>query len=91
MSIVMYYQKNFFLSSAIDEVIRRIQAAGLIEYWHKKFERKWKKVEVKGPKKFNFEHLSGVFYILVFGLMIALLIFFGEFVIGRMLKFHFYV
>lgn len=34
LSIGLYYQNNFFLAAAIDEVIRNLQSGGLIEYWH---------------------------------------------------------
>ncbi|KAL7036921.1 hypothetical protein ACKWTF_008996 [Chironomus riparius] len=78
-NIVMYYYKNFFLKSAIDEALRRILAHGFMEYWSKEFDEtdRWK-IKNKKPIVLTSEHLSGAFNILIIGYFVAVLVLFVE-------------
>lgn len=76
-SIVMYTQKNFYLTEALNEKISLFQAAGLIQYWHI-YERKSFIDDSNPPKILTFHQLLGAFQILLFGCGISLLVFITE-------------
>jgi len=73
-NIVMYYSKNFFLKSAIDEALRSILAHGFMDHWSKEFDRtgRWK-CKDKRPTVLTSEHLLGAFYLLIIGYVAAIL------------------
>lgn len=85
LSVVMYYQKNFFLAPAINDAIQKLQSAGLIEHWHYTFLKK-DKMKIDGCQlaKLNIEQLRGAFEILVVGWSIGLLLLVVEIVLGKM-------
>ena len=76
-SIVMYTQKNFYLTEALNEKISLFQAAGLIQYWHI-YERKNFIDGSNPPKILTFHQLLGAFQILSFGCGISALVFIAE-------------
>lgn len=84
MSVVMYFQKNYFLVPAIDDVIQNLQSGGFIEYWHYEFLKKTCVIsEARGLEKLNLEHLRGAFEILASGLLIAFVAHVSELIISR--------
>ncbi|CAG9809741.1 unnamed protein product [Chironomus riparius] len=83
--IVIYAKKNFFLMQAINEKIEILRAAGLIEYWFllslsKEFENKMP----NHPKVLTFDHLSGCFYIWIFGCSLSILALVFELMIEKL-------
>lgn len=76
-SIVMYTQKNFYLTEALNEKISLFQAAGLIQYWHI-YERKNFIDNSNPPKILTFHQLLGAFQILLCGCGISALVFIAE-------------
>jgi hypothetical protein len=80
-NIAMFFTRNFYLKTAIDEKLRQFDAAGLLSYWISKHaEKKYLSMNegVTGPKKLNLEHLFGVFNIMLIGHAVALIIFIFE-------------
>lgn len=77
-SIVFYTQKNFYLTSAINEKISLFNAVGLIQHWHNYDRRIIKSNDENPPKILNLHHLQGAFQILSCGLCISSLIFTAE-------------
>ncbi|KAL7017000.1 hypothetical protein ACKWTF_010218 [Chironomus riparius] len=72
--IVIYTNKNFYLLQAINDKIEKLIAAGLIEYWHSlSYKKELLNHRPKPPKVLTFNHLSGSFYILIFGCSVACL------------------
>lgn len=71
--VVIYIRKGFFLLEQLNEKIRQLQAAGLIEYWHSEiFDQRYLNIKVKeAPKRIQIEHLSGGFVIFTAGCVIA--------------------
>jgi hypothetical protein len=86
--VVIYCQKNYFLTEAIDEKIEILQAAGLIDYWHSEIiDTRFMKIEEsKQPKGIKFESISGCFYIWIISCTASFLTFFGEVFMGKLLK-----
>ena len=73
LSVVMYHRKNFFIASAINEVIQKLQSAGIIKYWHYSYLSGLKKKrDVDSRRPLNMDHLRGVFEIFVGGMTTAL-------------------
>lgn len=86
LSVGMYYQKNFFLAPAINEVIRNLQSGGLIEYWHFMSLRKEKKgTEVKELEKLSLNHLKVAFEILLIGCSVSSTFFTFEIILDKIL------
>lgn len=85
--VVIYVPKDFYLTEAINEKIQFLQAAGIIDYWHKEIidERFLKVVESKEPKGIKLEYLEGCFYLWEILCILATLLFFGE-VLSEKLK-----
>ncbi|KAG5681325.1 hypothetical protein PVAND_010772 [Polypedilum vanderplanki] len=81
-SVVMYYQKDFYLKDAINSKIRRIVAGGLVNYWLKEFDHidMWNNENFE-PKVLTFDHMIGAFGLLIIGNVLALLIFIIEILI----------
>lgn len=88
--VVIYVPKDFYLTEAINEKIQFLQAAGLIDYWHKEIidERFLKVVESKEPKGIKYEYLEGSFYIWEILCIIATLLFFGEVLSEKLKRFR---
>ncbi|KAG5674081.1 hypothetical protein PVAND_004068 [Polypedilum vanderplanki] len=82
---VIYTIKNFYLLNAINSQIEEFNSAGLIEYWHSlAFDKKYMKAEIdKQPKVLTIAHLSGVFELLLFGLIISFITFIFECVLAK--------
>lgn len=78
LSVVMFYQKNFFLAPAINEVIRNLQSGGLIEYWHFMFSTARVETEIKELEKLSLSHLKVSFEIMLIGSLISLIVFIAE-------------
>lgn len=87
LSVVLYYQKNFILASAIDDVIQKLQSAGLIEYWHYNYFKRKKAVR-ESPKreKIKFAHLEGSFQILFGGYFVGVSVFLVEMSLKALLR-----
>lgn len=79
--IVIYFRKNFFLTNAINEKIKKLQSGGLIEYWDELFIRYFRKKNENHDdalKKMTLPHLIGCFEALACGCFVALLCFLFE-------------
>lgn len=85
LSVVMYFQRKFHLAHAINDVIQRLQSAGLIEYWHYSY---YKKVNVETARltKLSIAHLNGAFRICIGGCTIASVVFIIELLLHKMNK-----
>lgn len=87
LSVVLYYQKNFILASAIDDVIQKLQSAGIIEYWHYNYFKRKKTVRESAKReKIKFEHLEGSFQILFGGYLVAVVAFLVEIALKTLLQ-----
>lgn len=86
--VVIYVPKDFYLTEAINDKIQFLQAAGIIDYWHKEIidERFLKVVESKEPKGIKFAYLTGCFYIWEILCVVATFVFFGEIVSDKLRK-----
>ena len=88
-SVVLYYRKNFFIAPAMNEVIQRLQSAGVIDYWHKHY---YKITNVQNDEitrqPLNINHLRGIFYIWTGGSAIALIIFVLENILQKIQNFR---
>jgi len=75
-NIVMFYNKNFFLKSAIDEAIQKMLVHGFMDHWIKEYDKtdKWRFTSIK-PTVMTFDHLSGSFSLLLIGCILSSLIF----------------
>lgn len=82
-NIVMYFQKNFYLKDAINNMLSEIAAAGLLDYYTEKYANKkyynMKSVQ-QGPTKLNMQHLFGIFNIYLIGCALGLISFVLEFI-----------
>ena len=79
LSVVMYTQKNFVLAQAINDVIQKLQSAGLVEYWHYTyFKKSQRKHEDENRLKLSLNHLKGAFEILAIGFISSLVAFIFE-------------
>lgn len=78
-NLVMYFKKKYALKNVIDEKIKQIQAAGLLNYWIKEYDRthRWKHKK-KVPRVISFKHIRGAFHILLIGNFVAFLAFLIE-------------
>ncbi|XP_070496109.1 uncharacterized protein [Chironomus tepperi] len=67
-NIVLYYNKNYFLIPAIDDVIRKLLTHGFMDQWMKNYDKRdrWKFKSVR-PRVMTFGHLSGAFYLILIG------------------------
>ncbi|CAG9803281.1 unnamed protein product [Chironomus riparius] len=76
LNIVMFYNKNFFLKSAIDEVIQQISMHGFMDHWIKDYDKtdKWKFID-REPSVMTFDHLTGSFCLLLIGYVLSALAF----------------
>lgn len=87
LSVVLYYQKKFALASAIDDVIQKLQSAGLIEYWHYNYFKRKKAVRESAKRdKIKFEHLEGSFQILIGGYFAGVAAFLVELSLKTLLR-----
>lgn len=78
--VVIYVQKDSYLREAINEKIRNLQAAGLIDKWHTEIidERLLKVEESKEPRGIKIEYLSGCFFTWMASCGFSFLVFLGE-------------
>lgn len=87
LSVVLYYQKKFLFASAIDDVIQKLQSAGLIEYWHYNYFKRKKAVREQAKReKIKFEHLAGSFQILFGGYLLGIVVFLVEILVKVLFK-----
>ena len=87
--IVIYFKKNYFLIPEINNVIRNLNSAGLVEKWHYNYIDKQylKEDDVStGPKVITFEHLIGCFQLWACGCVIGVICFLGEIFYHRFSK-----
>ncbi|KAG5681329.1 hypothetical protein PVAND_010776 [Polypedilum vanderplanki] len=80
-NIAIFFKRNFFLKTAIDENLKNFDAAGFFTYWFNKHaDKKFLNAKdgITGPKKLNMEHLFGVFNIMLIGYAIATIFFILE-------------
>lgn len=86
-AIVMYFRKNFFLVPKINEVVRNLVSAGLIDHWHHKYIiRKLSDntgIQVQEPKVMTMDHLVGCFEVWACGCLIGILCFLSELVLHQ--------
>ena len=78
--VVVYVRKRFFLLQPLNERIAMLEAGGLINYWHSLIidERFLKVIESQEPSAIEIHHLSGGFFLLLFGCLISSLAFICE-------------
>lgn len=78
--VVIYVRKGFFLLQPLNERIAMLEAGGLINYWHSLIidERYLKVIESQDPSAIQIHHLSGGFFLLLFGCLISSLAFICE-------------
>lgn len=78
--VVVYVRKGFFLLQPLNERIAMLEAGGLINYWHSLIidERFLKVIESQEPTAIEIHHLSGGFFLLLFGCLISSLAFICE-------------
>lgn len=81
---VFHTKKNFYLIEEFNENIKKMQTAGLIDYWISQYiddgtlkEEK----EFNDPKVLTFYNLLGCFQILIIGHIASLIVFFFELVL----------
>ena len=74
--VVMYTQKDFFLTSEINIDLMFFHSSGLIQIWFSEYDRHPKESEEKStPKVLTINHLSGSFQILFFGCTVSFFVF----------------
>lgn len=75
--VVIYTRKGFFLLEQLNEKIRQLKAAGLIDYWHFEiFDERYLNIkESEQPRPIRTEHLSGGFAIFACGCFVAFIAF----------------
>lgn len=78
--VVIYVRKGFFLLQPLNERIAMLEAGGLINYWHSQIidERYLKVIESQDPSAIQLHHLSGGFFLLLFGCLASSLAFICE-------------
>lgn len=86
-NIGMYFVKDFFLTSVINEKIGMILSAGLVDHWVSQFDKRhyWKFTKI-APKKLTFMHLKGSFYVLIVGCFVAFVVFMSEVLVSDMIS-----
>lgn len=87
MSIVMYFTRNFYLKNLIDEKLRCFDSSGLIQFWTSKHADKRflnNQSGIDGPQQLSLDNLFGIFFILLIGSCIGLVIFVFEVTMFRM-------
>lgn len=78
MLVVLYFQKESFLTEVFNEKLNQLITAGLIEHWDKTTFKKIVKVIKTEPKVLKMSHLKGIFQIWLSGSFLALFIFVFE-------------
>lgn len=87
--VVIYYQKNFWFTDAINEKIEILKSAGLIEFWYLKYiDKGMKDIVDKRPKVLRLEHFQGSFVLLSCGFVISLMVLIIEKVCESFRKFQ---
>jgi hypothetical protein len=81
--VVLFARKNFFLMETINEKILRLQAAGLIDFWHSNsFDKRiWRAQKVSERQALKLSHLSGCFILWAIGIVSASATFIFELVV----------
>jgi len=78
-NIVLYYPKNFYLKSAIDEKISIFITSGLVNHWIGKFVDmkffEYKSKDKAGPTKLYIRNLSGALSLWIVGCAASLIAF----------------
>jgi len=87
-NIVLYFNQNFYLKTAIDEAIQKILKYGFMKHWLKEFDKteRWKHNKIE-PKLLTLEHLSGAFTLLLIGNFVAIFAFGIEFLTRKFGKY----
>lgn len=76
--VVIYLQKNSFLTQIFTSTIQQMMEAGLIEYWiNQKWTSKMKSHSDEGgePRVLSFTQLSAAFIICIVGLLLSVVVF----------------
>jgi hypothetical protein len=85
-SLVIYFQRNYFLSHKIDEQIERYNEAGLIRRILTRYVDftllKTKTEDSKDPEKLSSDQLSAVFQIYFTGVLTSIMVFLVEKISG---------
>lgn len=88
-NIVMYYPKNFYLKTAIDQKLNQLATAGLLEFWIQNFADPrfyHLKAQLSGPKSLHVRHLSGIFNIWLIGCAVASIVLIIELILDKVSK-----
>jgi hypothetical protein len=82
--IVLFFRKNHFLVDSVDKTIGIFKSVGLNDYWISQYGKRKKIVFAdNGPKILTIGKLSGIFYILIFGLILGVFTFIFEIFLHR--------
>lgn len=72
----IYFQKPTFLKQVFDEKLHQFMQYGLIEWWVDSYtEKPFENTQSKHPKQIKLNELSGLYKILLFGLLLSVLVF----------------
>jgi hypothetical protein len=73
--VVIYMRKDFYLLDALNEKIKALKAAGLIEFWnYENIDKKLIHVRKENePKILTVDLIIGCFYLLFFGMVLSVL------------------
>lgn len=89
----LYFQKGSPYYKIYEETTKRLQSAGIIDFW---LTHEIKIIQVLNKKEhlseyiaFSISHLQGAFFMLLFGHILAVISFISEIYISRMLKFRY--
>lgn len=74
MQVVLFFQKESFLTEVFNEKLNQLITAGLIEHWDKTTFKKPGKVSKTELKVLKMSHLKGIFQIWLSGILLALFI-----------------
>lgn len=79
--LIFYFRKNFYLVDEINERIRRLRSAGIINFFISKYsDEKYKKIEEtnNGPTQLTVNHFIGILQLWLFGLIVSFVLFLIE-------------
>lgn len=87
-SLVIYFQKNFFLVDAINEKLGVFLSSGIVENFIKKLNNKkiFDNKSKSGPRKLSLSHLFGVFGIFSIGCAASNFAFLAEHIFQKLKK-----
>lgn len=73
--VVAYFRKDFFLINDINIVISRLEAAGLIEFWHRKYANEFNPKSDDVTQIMTVGHMVGCFELWAAGCLMSVIFF----------------